>query len=123
MITGAVTRNREAIVRLRLRGPRGVEVEIDAILDTGFTEFLTLPQTSVASLALSQLYTEGLTMADGSIVQADLYECVVVWDGQPRTVPLHCLEGSPLIGMSLFYDHLLTMQVVDGGSVTIAAIP
>jgi predicted aspartyl protease len=43
MIRGTVNASREAVVRLRLRGPTGVEAEIDAIIDTGFTETLTLP--------------------------------------------------------------------------------
>jgi predicted aspartyl protease len=123
MITGVVTHNREAIVTLTLRGSQGLEADIDAVLDTGFTEYLSLPQVWVAALALTYLFTDDVTLADGAIVQVNLYECIVVWDGQDRTVPVHCLEGSPLIGMSLIYDHLLTMQVVDGGPVTIDPIP
>ena len=43
MITGMVNANREAAIRLLVRGPQGHQREIEAIIDTGFTGFLTLP--------------------------------------------------------------------------------
>jgi hypothetical protein len=52
MMTGVVTASREAVVRVRLRSLRGQEVDIDTVLDTGFTEALSLPQTWVDRLAL-----------------------------------------------------------------------
>jgi clan AA aspartic protease len=123
VIPGLVTRDRQAIVRLRLRGPQGLEVEVDAVLDTGFTEYLALPRAWTMALGLHRLFTDRLMLADGSAVSVDLYDCIVDWDGQQRTIVVHCLEGSPLLGMSLLYDYLLTMEVVDGGTVTIDAIP
>ena len=36
MIVGEVNVFREAVVRLRVRGPKGDEREVDAIIDTGF---------------------------------------------------------------------------------------
>lgn len=123
MITGAVTVNREAVVRLTLRGPRGTEVEIDVVIDTGFTEDLTLPQAWVRTLGFPYVETNTLFLADGTTISVDLYEGAVVWDGQERMIVVHCMEGSPLLGMSLLYDYLLAMKVVDGGPVTIDAIP
>ncbi len=123
MIPGLVTQDREAIVQLRLRGPQGQEIDVDAVLDTGFTEYLTLPRAETTALGLRRLFTDKLTLADGSVVSIDLYDCIVDWDGQSRTVVVHCLDGKPLLGMSLLQDHLLSMAVVDGGAVTINAIP
>jgi hypothetical protein len=37
MIRGVVNALSEAVVRLRLRGPGGVETDVDAIVDTGFS--------------------------------------------------------------------------------------
>jgi hypothetical protein len=36
MITGVVRPSREAIVGLRLRGTNAVEIDVEAVLDTGF---------------------------------------------------------------------------------------
>ena len=122
MITGVVTADREAIVRVRLHGPQGQEAAIDTVLDTGFTEALSLPQTWVDTLALPLVEFDEMMLADGRIIQVEVYEGSIIWDGQERLVVIHCVEGSPLLGMSLLYDSLLTMQVVHGGSVTITAL-
>jgi clan AA aspartic protease len=120
---GVVTAGREAIIRLRLQAFDGSEIEMEAVLDTGFTEYLSLPQSVVSALNLSFLFTDDVILADGSIVSKDLYEGELTWDGRQRTVVVHCMEGSPLIGMSLLYDPLLTMEVIDGGPVSIVTIP
>jgi clan AA aspartic protease len=123
MITGVVTAYREAIVRLRLRATSGLEVEVEAVLDTGFTEYLSLPLATIQALNLPQISSEELILADGGRLQVAVYEGTVVWDGQDRTIYIHCLEGSPLLGMFLLFDHLLTMEVVNNGPLTIAPIP
>lgn len=123
MITGAVTPGREAIVQVRLRGPQGALTAIDAVLDTGFTEYLSLPQVWVTALALPYLFTDDAVLADGSQITVDVYEGVIDWDGHGRVVPVHCMEGTPLMGMSLLWDHLVNMLVVDGGIMTIDPVP
>ena len=35
MIRGVVNARREAIVRLRVRGPAGTEIDVDAVIDSG----------------------------------------------------------------------------------------
>ena len=52
MIIGEVTPEREAVIRLSVRGPGGQEAAVTAILDTGFTEYLTLSPTTVTALHL-----------------------------------------------------------------------
>ena len=53
MITGTVNANREAIIHLIALGPQGHQQEIEAVIDTGFTGFLTMPPALVAVLGLS----------------------------------------------------------------------
>jgi predicted aspartyl protease len=62
-------------------------------------------------------------LADGTIVDCHVYEGTVLWEGQERTIAVHTAEGTPLIGMSLLFDHLLTMKVVDDGGVSIEPLP
>lgn len=50
MIVGVVNANREATIRLTVRSANGQEHAIEAIIDTGFTGFLTLPSTLIASM-------------------------------------------------------------------------
>jgi clan AA aspartic protease len=120
---GVVTAGLEARVRLNVRGTGGIEVDLEAVVDTGFTSFLSLPQTIINALALPLLEVRWVVLADGSETLAPCHEATVVWDGHDRAVRVYCLECSPLIGMSLIRDHLLSMAVVDGGSVSIQALP
>ena len=39
----------EAVVQLRVRGPGGAVLDVDAVIDSGFTASLTLPATTAAT--------------------------------------------------------------------------
>jgi predicted aspartyl protease len=52
MITGVVTEDRQALIRLIVRGPAGNEQEVAAIIDTGFDGWLSLPFSIVLPLDL-----------------------------------------------------------------------
>ncbi len=47
MIEGFVNANLEAVITIPLRGPTGQTREIDAVIDTGFNGYLTLPPMAV----------------------------------------------------------------------------
>jgi predicted aspartyl protease len=55
MIKGIVNTDYEAVIRLRVQGPGGHERELDAVIDTGFNGFLTLPPLLVNELGLVRL--------------------------------------------------------------------
>jgi len=77
MITGLV-QAREGRIRLKVRGPRRREQEIEAVIDTGYTAALSLPPALIGSLALRwQSFGRGI-LADGSECLFDVYEARVV---------------------------------------------
>ena len=123
MIIGVVNANREATIRLVVRGANGQEHEIEAVIDTGFTGFLTLPATLIASLGLAWHGREQAFLGDGSTQVFDVYAATVIWDGQARTVEADAADTDPLVGMGLIYGHELRIRAVDGGAVTIEALP
>src|SRR5262245_4088971 len=107
MITGVVNTNQEAIIRLVVLGPQGLQEEIDAIIDTGFTGFLTLPPTLVSTLGLSWLSRQPGILADGSVDIFDVYAATVLWDSQPRVVAVEAADTDLLVGMSLLAHYSL----------------
>ena len=85
MIAGTV-RGREALVRPTVRGLRGRRQEFEAVVDTGYTGWLTLPPTVIAALNLRwRTFGRGI-LADGSVRVFDVYQAKVVWDGRLRPV-------------------------------------
>ena len=53
MITGVVTTDREAIIQLEVHGP-ALQIEVvDAIIDTGFDGWLSLPPALIGQLGLT----------------------------------------------------------------------
>jgi predicted aspartyl protease len=51
MIVGIV-RGREPLIRLTIRGLRGRQQEIEAVVDSGYTGWLTLPPAVIGALNL-----------------------------------------------------------------------
>ena len=121
MITGEINADREAEIPLIIRAADGHETEIKAVIDTGFTDYLTLPPALIASLCLVFRELTEFVLADGNIVTFEIYTATVLWDGAEKSVLVLASEGGPLVGMSLLYGCRVIMDVIDGGSVTIEA--
>lgn len=119
MITGVVTMYREAIVRLKLLGPSGLEHEIDALIDTGFDGWLTLPYSLIGMLGFPWRSRGRAILADGSESLFDIYRATVYWDGQTRDIDIDAVDSEPLLGMALLDGYDLNIQVRPGGKVTI----
>jgi clan AA aspartic protease len=77
MIIGVVDVN-EAFIPVVIQGVASREVTITAVLDTGFTGFLTLPLTTVEQLELPRLYRQSVTLADGSRRFVNVHGGVVI---------------------------------------------
>ena len=97
MIEGTVNAALEAVVSLPVQGPAGHTLEIDAVIDTGFSRFLTLPSEFVAELGLALTGVNRVFLADGSEATVDVYEVTVIWDGQARNVLAYAADTDPLI--------------------------
>ena len=121
MIEGKVNAYYEAVVNLSLLDSAGQPRDIEAVIDTGFNGFLTLPPALVAELGLTWLGQKTLVLANGSKDIFDTYGAKVLWDGESRFVDADEADATPLIGMSLLDRHNLNIDVEDGGNVVIRA--
>ena len=121
MITGSVS-DREACIQLTVRGPRGREREVRAVVDTGYTAFLALPPDVITWLGLPWRSRGRGILADGSECLFDIYSGKVVWDGKVRNILIDEAETDPLVGMALLTGCELKMQIQPGGRVTIKRI-
>jgi clan AA aspartic protease len=123
MIQGVVNARHEAVVRLRVRGPGGVESDADVIVDSGFTASLTLPMAMVTALGLVRQSGGTAVLADGSVRQFDIFAAEVAWGGTWRAVLVSAVGNESLMGMRLLAGHKLVIEVVPGGLVEILPLP
>ena len=111
----------EPVVTVDVQGPSGQTREIEAVIDTGFSGFLTLPPRLVSELELPFLTGNRATLADGSEVTFPSYGIVVLWDGQPVYTEADAADTTPLVGMRLLDGHDLSIEVESGGRVVVQA--
>ena len=117
MIEGAVNAAYEAVVALRLKAPDGRTRDIDAVVDTGYSGFLTLPTALVAEMGLPFAYIGQAFLANDAEVDFDVHYVTVLWDDQPREVEADATGSNPLVDM-----HDLNIQVRRGGCGLIEAV-
>ena len=115
MITGSINAYGEATIRFTVLGMHGQFQEIEAIIDTGFTGFLTLPSSVVTTLGLAWRTRSRVTLADNSERLVDIYEANVVWDGLTRRITVDAVDTDPLVGMALLNGYELTIQATRDG--------
>ncbi len=120
MMTGTINADLEPLLRLTVQDAGGQPHDLEAVIDTGFNGFLTLPPPLIAALGLPWLCRQQGQLADGSVVAFDVYVATGDWHGQPRSVEVEAADAQPLLGMALMQDSELQIQVGPGGSVTIA---
>lgn len=123
MITGEVNSDLEAGVALVVCGADGAELQISAVIDTGFNGFLTLPGALASRLNLEWIILENAMLGDGNVYSFDVYRAAVIWDGLRREVEVTITETAPLMGMAMLLGHALEIEAVAGGSVRIEPLP
>ena len=121
MMTGRFLPSREFAVELTLRDLEGNPVDLTAVVDTGFSGFLTVPFSVIGRLGLMQTDMEEATLADGSVLRFGVYEVTLDWDDDERTVPAYATQSSALLGVSMLLGSIGTFEFLDGGTVTIEA--
>lgn len=122
MMHGVVTLSCEATISLVVSNTNRQTRLIDAVVDTGYTGFLSLPREIIVALNLPWTGIDRGTLGDGSEVNFEVYAATVIWDGQYRNIPVNEAETDPLVGMRLLYGYDLYIRAVEGGNVTIKPV-
>ena len=123
MIQGQVSARREAVIPVRVLAHDGGFADVEAVIDTGFSGFLTLPPARIEGLRLPFVETRTYALGDQRAVPFFLHLATIAWNDQERPILVLATDGQPLVGMSLLHGYHLFMDVVDGGAVTIEPRP
>lgn len=117
-MTGNVA-NLYLLLPVPIQLPNQPAISVEFVIDTGFTDLLTLPPAAVAALGLPLVHQTAVELADGSKTRVDIHEAVILWEGAPRTVRVLATGRHPLLGTALLDGHELVAQFADGGLVTV----
>lgn len=118
MIAGAVT-EWDPKVELTIIGPTETITE-EAVVDTGYNGDLALSAEMIQRLRLRYLAVGKATLADGSSSRSTIFDALVLWDGEERSVNVYEMGSETLIGMGLLSGFRLIVESVSGeGSLTI----
>jgi clan AA aspartic protease len=122
MMHGRVNQSCEAILPIVIKNNSTTKL-VNAVIDTGFSGFLTLPLSIITALDLTWKGRDLATLGDGTSCIFEVYIAIVIWDGQYRNIDINESETLPLIGMQLLRGFDLRIQAIEGGSVTIESLP
>lgn len=105
-MTGIVDAFGRPLIRVAVQHPFSEDrVEVDALVDTGFSRELEEP---VSRLRLPKVGVVKAAFADGSQVPLDRFSCRVEWFGEVRTLDAFLCSGPfALIGVGLLEDLIL----------------
>lgn len=115
-----VSGGREAVLNIEVYPEDGDQpIEVEAVIDTGFTGHLTLPAGTVEDLELPREGNVEVELANGEIEEMGVYEARVLWHGRDVAVAVYETDGGPLLGMSLLRGSRLTVEAEPSGEVLI----
>ena len=112
----------EVFVRLLVKGFNGQEINVETILDTGFSGSLSLRQSDIDALGLLPSFQILTILADGSLRTVATYTAFVEWDGIDQIVETLGDDQHPFLGMGLLLNRNVSMNVVGGGVVQITRL-
>lgn len=123
MIVGTVRGTKEAIIRLRVFGfGNGIIHEVQGVIDTGFTDQLTLPSDLIEALELPFVRYIDTMQSDGVPIRVKTHKGEIEWDGERVSISVQESETEPLVGMGLIWGYTLSVRGETNGAVTLTVI-
>ena len=109
----------EPRIPLNILGSDGAFRSVSAVVDTGFTGALTLPESLVSDLGLAHQAYQEIALADGRKQSRRTCRAELLWHGQPVTLRAFMMGEQPMIGTALLSPCRLTINLWPGGGVII----
>lgn len=117
-MTGRVE-NLHALLPVTFRFLNQPDISLAFVVDTGFTDELTLPPDAVAALKLPFEYDLSVNLANDSDAIVRVHRATIVWQRGERTVRVFATGKRPLLGTALLEECELVAQFREGGLVIV----
>ena len=117
--TGHIDQLGRPVIPVDLFDHQGRLHRVEAMIDTGFDDFLTLPAYLVQRMGLVWASRMPMQVATSEWAQFDIYAADVLWLG--NRLPLRVLQtqSETLVGTRLLWESQLTVQFWEGGGVNV----
>ena len=122
MIRGALNERLEPMVAVEISNGDGQYQPVNALMDTGFSQHLTLPPDTVERLGLKRVDRIPMTLADDRDIQVSVHEGFVKWLGQILQISVIAIDGPSMLGMSMLAKCKVTFNAQEGSELLIEEI-
>lgn len=122
-VARGVVRHGHPMLALTLVTPTGERVDVQAMIDTGFRDSLMLPRATFDRVRRSSPVATTTTLADERSASHRQALVEVDFCGERKEVYAGDLSEETFVGMDLLEGYRLTIDVGEGGAVTIAPLP
>jgi predicted aspartyl protease len=115
MIQGKFGDDEELFFEIELIAENGLELPIDAMLDTGFSEWLAMDRQDLQGLDWLFVGKRSMQTARGD-TEFDIYLGKMRIDGEEFDIPVHVANGVPeiLIGRQWLRSRRLVVDMLSG---------
>ncbi len=105
MITGIITADLEPLLNeIYARSVAGDLLPVRTILDTGFNGSFCMPKLVLDKMGLQPVAVESYELADGSIVEQEVFRGEIVINHQPVIVEMNGTDSdTALMGMAMLF--------------------
>jgi clan AA aspartic protease len=117
-MTGTVS-GRRPLVPVTFLLPNERTETLQCVIDTGFTDFLSLSPAAVAFLGLPFQEQAQVDIADARSVRVPVHTATILWNGSRRTVRVFAMGKRFLLGAELLDKHDVQIEYTEGGRVSI----
>ena len=121
MTTGHIDQHGHPVLPVDLFDRQGRLHRVEAMIDTGFDDFLTLPAHLVQRMGLVWASRMPMQVATSEWAQFDVYAADVLWLGNRLLLRVLQTQSEILVGTRLLWESQLTVQFWEGGSVNVQA--
>ncbi len=100
-------------VKIAVGGSR-MQVEVEALIDTGFNAYIILPSLIATRLGLELTSVTWVELADGSVIRNSVFSGHTTFGGQSQEVEIMMTDSDEaLIGTALLSNYKLTIDFVN----------
>ncbi len=110
MIEGKFSSDNELIFEIDFVAEDGLTITVDALLDTGFTDWLAVNTQDAISLGWQLVDNEETRLTASGEAQFNIYAGTISLDGQDFTIPV--IAGDDIAEVLLGLPWLLTRRLV-----------